>query len=107
MTDKETQASAGVASVLNAELGLMIDLTKIKTIYQIDGGHYEYSSLEEAQQALIEKEIVKKGRETLKTFLAYMEKKPSHTIVLGAYLQDSEFMDAYNNLKDIVERSKT
>ena len=105
-SDNTTQA-AGLASDLNRELGLLIDHSKIKTVYRIDGGYGEYESLEEAQKELIEKELVKKGRETLKLFLDYIEKSPLYKLVLGAYLQDSEFMDAYNNLKDFVERSKT
>lgn len=105
-SDNTTQA-AGLASDLNRELGLLIDHSKIKTVYRIDGGYGEYESLEEAQKELIEKELVKKGRETLKLFLDYIEKSPLYKLVLGAYLQDAEFMDAYNNLKDFVERSKT
>ena len=98
---------AGLASDLNRELGLLIDHSKIKTVYRIDGGYGEYESLEDAQQASIEKKLIKKGLVELKPFLDFIDNKAGYEIILGVYLQDANFMNAYNNLKDIVERSKT
>lgn len=79
-------------------------MSKIKTLYLPEGAMYPFDTEEEAQRFLIEKELRKQGREELKVFLDYISEISEGNMVVDVYELNPRFIEAYNNLKQIVEK---
>ena len=79
-------------------------MSKIKTLYLPEGAMYPFDTEEEAKRFLIEKELRKQGREELKVFLDYISEISEGSMVVDVYTLTPRFIEAYNNLKQIVEK---
>jgi hypothetical protein len=79
-------------------------MSKIKTLYLPEGAMYPFDTEEEAKRFLIEKELRKQGQEELKVFLDYISESSEGGMVVDVYTLTPRFIEAYNNLKQIVEK---
>ena len=79
-------------------------MSKIKTLYLPEGAMYPFETEEEAKQFLRLKELRKQGREELKVFLDYISEISEGNMVVDVYALNPNFIEAYNNLKQIVEK---